>query len=82
MPNVQRTHPMDELKQRLSQLLEAIPPKSKIFYLDYPVYSNGGDLLIMKGALAFLKAMTSKSQIRIAYTIFTKMSGSPKTISL
>ncbi|PAD29763.1 polysaccharide pyruvyl transferase family protein [Paenibacillus sp. 7523-1] len=56
MPNSQRTHPMDELKQRLKQILEVVPPKSKIFYIDYPVYSNGGDLLIMKGAEAFFKS--------------------------
>ncbi|CAH1203794.1 polysaccharide pyruvyl transferase family protein [Paenibacillus sp. JJ-223] len=67
MPNVQRTHPMDELKQRLSQLLEAIPPKSKIFYLDYPVYSNGGDLLIMKGALAFFKS--NDIQVTDSYSV-------------
>ncbi|UPK45242.1 polysaccharide pyruvyl transferase family protein [Paenibacillus pabuli] len=56
MPNVQRIHPMDELKKRLESILEIVPPKSKIFYIDYPVYSNGGDILIMKGAEAFFKS--------------------------
>lgn len=55
MPNKQQIHPMDELKERLKQILEVVPPHSKIFYIDYPVYSNCGDLLIMKGTEAFFK---------------------------
>lgn len=55
MPNVQRTHPMNELKQHLKKILEVIPPHSKILYIDYPVHSNCGDLLIMKGTEAFFK---------------------------
>lgn len=55
MPNVQQIHPMSELKQRLEQILEVIPPRSKVYYIDYPVHSNCGDLLIMKGTEAFFK---------------------------
>ncbi|WP_427179363.1 polysaccharide pyruvyl transferase family protein [Paenibacillus sp. TC-CSREp1] len=55
MPNVQQIHPMDELKQCLKRILEVIPQHSKIFYIDYPVHSNCGDLLIMKGTEAFFK---------------------------
>lgn len=56
MSNVQKIHPMDELKKRLESILEVVPPHSKIYYIDYPVYSNGGDILIMKGAEAFFKS--------------------------
>ncbi|SFS54657.1 polysaccharide pyruvyl transferase family protein [Paenibacillus sp. BC26] len=55
MESVQFAHPMDELKDRLRQILQVIPPHSKIYYLDYPVHGNGGDLLIMKGTEAFFK---------------------------
>ncbi|MDR6724024.1 pyruvyl transferase EpsO [Paenibacillus amylolyticus] len=51
-PNI---HPMEELKRNLRQILDVIPPQSEIFYIDYPVYNNGGDLLIMKGTEAFFK---------------------------
>ncbi|WP_425456999.1 polysaccharide pyruvyl transferase family protein [Cohnella terricola] len=46
---------METLKERLRQILQAIPPGSSIDYIDYPVYNNGGDLLIMKGAEAFFR---------------------------
>lgn len=48
-------HPMAELKQRLSAILNVIPTGSKIYYLDYPLYNNGGDMLIMKGTERFFK---------------------------
>ncbi|WP_141501961.1 polysaccharide pyruvyl transferase family protein [Paenibacillus luteus] len=48
-------HPMEGLKKQLLQILKVIPPGSSIYYIDYPVYNNGGDLLIMKGAEAFFK---------------------------
>ncbi|CAI6087121.1 polysaccharide pyruvyl transferase family protein [Cohnella sp. JJ-181] len=48
-------HPMDELKNRLRLILNVIPPGSNIIYIDYPVYANGGDMLIMKGTEAFFK---------------------------
>ncbi|WP_168121156.1 polysaccharide pyruvyl transferase family protein [Paenibacillus sp. HB172176] len=47
---------MAELKERLKQILTVIPPGSTVQYIDYPVYNNGGDLLIMKGTEAFFKA--------------------------
>ncbi|MCL6458754.1 MAG: polysaccharide pyruvyl transferase family protein [Gorillibacterium sp.] len=48
-------HPMDVLKSQLSQILDVIPSGSRIYYIDYPMHSNGGDLLIMKGTQAFFK---------------------------
>lgn len=48
-------HPMDELKNELRQILNVIPPGSNIYYVDIPVHSNGGDLLILKGTEAFFK---------------------------
>lgn len=57
MQTIQRqaAHPMDELKNKLRQILQAIPPGSQVYYIDYPVYANGGDLLIMKGTEAFFR---------------------------
>lgn len=55
MQKVANVHPMDELKDQLRQILNTIPQGSNIYYLDYPVHSNGGDLLIMKGTEAFFK---------------------------
>ncbi len=55
MQNVPNLHPMDVLKDQLRHILNVLPPGSSIYYIDYPVYNNGGDLLIMKGAEAFFK---------------------------
>jgi len=55
MLTVHATHPMDELKRRLRPILKVIPPGSTVQYVDYPVYNNGGDLLIMKGTEAFFR---------------------------
>ncbi|MGQ8870925.1 polysaccharide pyruvyl transferase family protein [Paenibacillus sp. TSA_86.1] len=55
MLDTNNIHPMEELKGHLRQILQVIPPESNIYYLDYPVYSNGGDLLIMKGTEAFFR---------------------------
>ncbi len=46
-------HPMQEIKEKLKQILKVVPPKTEICYIDYPVYNNVGDLLIMKGTEAF-----------------------------
>jgi len=48
-------HPMQRLKDRLRDILKVIPPGSDVYYLDYPVHSNGGDLLIMQGTEAFFR---------------------------
>ena len=50
-----RNHPMDELKRQLQPILNVIPRGSTVQYVDYPVYNNGGDLLIMKGTEAFFR---------------------------
>ncbi|WP_152379466.1 polysaccharide pyruvyl transferase family protein [Paenibacillus brasilensis] len=52
MPN---SHPMAKLKNKLSVILDVVPQGSNIIYVDYPVYNNGGDVLIMKGTEAFFK---------------------------
>ncbi|NJD78758.1 MAG: exopolysaccharide biosynthesis protein [Candidatus Methanoperedens sp.] len=46
-------NPMDSLKQELNHILDIIPKGSKIAYLEYPVYGNVGDILIMKGTEVF-----------------------------
>ncbi|MCD9024067.1 polysaccharide pyruvyl transferase family protein [Cohnella silvisoli] len=63
-PNV---HPMDVLKEQLLQILKVIPEGSKIYYIDYPVHSNGGDLLIMKGTEAFFK--DNHIRVRARYSV-------------
>jgi len=55
VPIEPKVHPMDQLKERLRPILKVIPPGSSIYYIDYPVYNNGGDLLIMKGAETFFR---------------------------
>ncbi|RKP53849.1 exopolysaccharide biosynthesis protein [Cohnella endophytica] len=67
MPTEVSVHPMDLLKDQLLRILETIPPGSDIQYLDYPVYNNGGDLLIMKGAEAFFKA--NRIRVRGRYSV-------------
>lgn len=55
MPTERSSHPMEALKSRLRPILNVIPPGSDVHYIDYPVYNNGGDLLIMKGTEAFFR---------------------------
>jgi pyruvyl transferase EpsO len=45
---------MDGLKQRLGSIAVALPARRPVVYLDYPVHDNVGDLLIHRGADAFL----------------------------
>ncbi|MBB6735119.1 polysaccharide pyruvyl transferase family protein [Cohnella zeiphila] len=67
MNTATKAHPMDELKQRLRQILDVIPPGSDIYYIDYPVHGNGGDLLIMKGTEAFFKEY--RIRVRARYSV-------------
>ncbi|NBD23598.1 polysaccharide pyruvyl transferase family protein [Paenibacillus glycinis] len=67
MTTLQFAHPMDELKNKLLHILNVIPPQSKIYYIDYPVYGNGGDLLIMKGTEAFFK--DNRIQVQARYSV-------------
>lgn len=46
---------MEYLKNRLDGILDIIPPKSDVLFLDYPHYFNVGDLLIMQGTERFFK---------------------------
>lgn len=46
---------MDDIKSKLQQIANLIPKNAPVYYIDYPVYSNGGDLLIMKGTEAFFR---------------------------
>jgi len=68
MDTVRDTHPMDELKRRLRLILDAIPPHSDIYYIDYPVHTNGGDLLILKGSESFFKE--HRIRVRARYSVF------------
>lgn len=45
---------MAGLKQRLASVAAAMPAGRPVVYLDYPVHDNVGDLLIHRGADAFL----------------------------
>lgn len=46
-------NPLLFLKEQLNQIITFIPSHSEIAYLDYPVYANIGDILIMKGTERF-----------------------------
>jgi pyruvyl transferase EpsO len=46
---------MEQLKRRLGRIAEVLPPARPVVYLDYPVHDNVGDLLIHRGADAFLE---------------------------
>lgn len=59
-------HPMDELKTKLKDITKIIPQGSKVYYLDYPVYGNGGDLLIMKGTEKFFGDYNINVQARFS----------------
>jgi pyruvyl transferase EpsO len=63
---------MDMIKEKLQMILRAIPPGSKIYYIDYPVYGNGGDLLIMKGAEKFFADNRIKVLRRFSVLDFPK----------
>lgn len=43
------------LKEKLKQILTVVPQGSKVIYIDYPMYSNVGDMLIMKGTERFFE---------------------------
>lgn len=78
MQTVHRIHPMDELKEHLKQILGLIPSGSKIYYIDYPVHSNGGDLLIMKGTEKFFKDYNIRVQKRYSVLDFPQHAVIPK----
>ncbi|KKC47545.1 hypothetical protein VE23_10935 [Paenibacillus sp. D9] len=61
------SYSMEQLKERLSLITRSIPKGSEIIYIDYPVHSNGGDLLIMKGTEAFFKAYGIR--VRARYSV-------------
>lgn len=46
---------MAVLKKELNQISKIITNKDKVAYLDYPVHSNIGDILIMKGTERFFR---------------------------
>lgn len=71
-------HPMEALKKRLRLILSVIPSGSNIYYIDYPVYNNGGDLLIMKGAEAFFRDYNIHVQARYSVLDFPEKLTIPK----
>ncbi|WP_025678431.1 polysaccharide pyruvyl transferase family protein [Paenibacillus massiliensis] len=71
-------HPMDELKNKLKMILKVVPPGSNIAYVDYPVYNNGGDVLIMKGTEAFFKANGIRVRARYSAMDFPDKLNVPK----
>lgn len=58
------TYSMDSLKHKLAEILDVIPRHSSVVYLDYPLYGNVGDLLIMKGTEAFFETYGIKVRER------------------
>lgn len=52
------------LKQELKKLIELIHNKEDVFYFDYPMHLNVGDLLIYAGTEAFFKAYNINIRLR------------------
>lgn len=46
---------MAALRKELNKILDVVPAESKILYVDYPVYHNIGDQLIMLGTESFFQ---------------------------
>lgn len=78
MQNVDNLHPMERLKQELGRILDVIPPGSNIYYIDIPVHSNGGDLLILKGTEAFFRDYGINVQARYSVLDFPDGLAIPK----
>lgn len=72
MQTITNNHPMDTIKEKLQMILRVIPPGSKIYYIDYPVYGNGGDMLIMKGTEKFFSDNRIKVLKRFSVLDFPK----------
>jgi pyruvyl transferase EpsO len=54
-------HTMESLTKELNTILDVVPSGSRIAFLDYPVYANIGDILVMKGTERFFQ--TNKMNI-------------------
>jgi pyruvyl transferase EpsO len=63
---------MDILKSQLSEILTVLPKGSQIYFIDYPVYDNVGDLLILKGTEEFFKKNNIKIVKRFSWLNFNK----------
>ncbi|MFZ3579515.1 polysaccharide pyruvyl transferase family protein [Virgibacillus sp. DJP39] len=58
---------MIKLKKGLEKINNIIPKGSNIFYFDYPVYDNVGDMLIWKGTERFFKECNIHVRKRYSY---------------
>ncbi|MEB4871367.1 polysaccharide pyruvyl transferase family protein [Priestia megaterium] len=63
-----KKHPMGKLKDQLRNILKVIPSGSKIYYLDYPLHTNVGDLLIYKGSEKFFE--NNNIKVKARYSVF------------
>lgn len=57
---------MESLTKELNTILDVVPSGSRIAFLDYPVYANIGDILVMKGTERFFQ--TNKMNIICQYS--------------
>lgn len=73
---------MIELKQMLSKIKDLIPDNKDVYYFDYPVYLNVGDMLIWKGAENFFKENNIKIKKRYSYHRVNKELASGKKINI
>ncbi|WP_209122917.1 polysaccharide pyruvyl transferase family protein [Alkalihalobacillus sp. BA299] len=56
-----------KLKKQLSKINDVIPRGSKVYYFDYPVYNNVGDMLIWQGTEKFFKENNIRVIKRFSY---------------
>ncbi|MBD7970808.1 polysaccharide pyruvyl transferase family protein [Paenibacillus gallinarum] len=82
MKTTMETHPMDELKGKLKDILKVVPSGSNIYYIDYPLHDNGGDLLIMKGTEKFFEDYNINVLARYCINDFPKKITIPKDCTI
>lgn len=61
---------LSELKQQLAQIAELIQDKQEVFYFDYPLHLNVGDLLIYAGVEQFFQDYQIRIGLRRCWQTF------------
>jgi pyruvyl transferase EpsO len=70
--------PMVEIKRELAVISTVIPRGSQIIYVDFPVYENIGDLLIMKGTEQFFRDYQITVRKRYSFLNFSAAKSLPQ----
>lgn len=57
---------MYSIKSRLSEILDFIEDKNDVIFVDFPLYHNIGDLLIMSGTMKFFKNNSIRVKLHLS----------------